>query len=81
MLEMPESWNTCRGKLPKREKRVTIKKVERSWRSEACFDARPGDAEFGVCPIGFGFDLAQYFLTMLAFRPSGMVVDIPCHYM
>lgn len=33
---------------PKREKRVTVKKVEQSWRSEACFDARPGDAEFGV---------------------------------
>lgn len=37
---------------PKIKKCVTVNKADRSWRSEDCFDGRPGDAEFGVCLAG-----------------------------
>jgi hypothetical protein len=33
---------------PKRNNCVAVNKVEKSWRSEDCFDIRHGDAEFGV---------------------------------
>ena len=40
---------------PKRKKYVSVKKAERSWRSEEHFDIRLGDEEFGVCPAVFQF--------------------------
>lgn len=56
---------------PKREKCVAVNKAERNWRSEEHFDIRYGDAEFGVCPVGF-----QSFLSMFPFLPFGMVIYI-----
>ena len=32
---------------------VAVNKDKKNWRSEAHFDIRHGDAEFGVCPAGF----------------------------
>lgn len=57
-LRVQELWDTYCGKLltgngTKIKKCVTVNKAERSWRSEECFDGRPGDAEFGVCPYIF----------------------------
>ena len=49
----------------KREKCVAVNKAERSWRSEEHFDIRHGDAESGVCPVGFSLALVQYFLPLL----------------
>ena len=49
---------------PKR-KRSNI--ADRAWRSEEHFDIRHGDAEFGVCPVGFQSCLVQCFLTMASF--------------
>ena len=45
----------------KRKKSVAGTKAERSWRSEKGFDIRHGDAEFGVCPVGFGFCFGSVF--------------------
>jgi hypothetical protein len=61
MLERPEPWDICQGKLltvsgtsqPQRKNCVAANKAERSWRSEESFDIRHGDAEFGVCQAGF----------------------------
>ena len=51
-------------KQPKRKNCAEVDKAERHWRCENCFDIGHGDAEFGVCPAGFGLALVQYFLTM-----------------
>ena len=41
-------WKQC-----KREKGVAVNKDKRDLRSEECFNTRPEDAEFGICPAGF----------------------------
>ena len=38
---------------PKRKKYMAANRTKRSWRSEEYFDNRHGDAEFGVCSVGF----------------------------
>ena len=87
MLEMPELWDTCQGKLvtewnqPQRKKYVAVNKAERSWRSEESFDIRHEDAEVGVCSAGFSFGLVQYFLTVLPSLHLRMVIYILCYYM
>lgn len=41
-------------KQPKRQKYIAVSKSERIWKAEQHFDIRHGDAQFGVCPAGFG---------------------------
>lgn len=46
-----QSHRNCRlHALPAQEREVTVKKAERSWRSEEHFDNRHRDAERGVSP-------------------------------
>jgi hypothetical protein len=42
---------------PGKEVCYSQQRLNRSWRSENCFDNRHVDAEFGVCPAGFLFNL------------------------
>ena len=66
---------------PKRKQCTAVNKDERSWRYEEHFDIRHGEAEFGVCPAGFGLVLVQIFFTMILFLPFGIVMYILCHCM
>ena len=65
---------------PIRKKCVAVNKVEWSWISEAHFDIRHGDTEFGVCPVGFALALVQYFLIMLPSLKFGIAMNILCNY-
>ena len=85
---MPELWNTCQGKLliesgtRSRERScVVVNKTERSWKYEEHFDIRGEDAEFGLCPAGFGLGMVQYFLTVFLSLHFGVVMYILCHDM
>jgi hypothetical protein len=49
---------------PKRKKCFASIKAERSWRPGEHFDIIHGDAEFGVCPTGFGLALVQCILSI-----------------
>lgn len=61
-----------------RKKCVVVKKTEISWRSEECFELRPGDVVYGLSPVLY---LDHYFLTLLPLVSSGMVIYIQCHCM
>ena len=47
-----------------KEKCVAVCKAGKVWRSEEHFNIRHGNAEFRVCPAGFGSYFVEYFLSI-----------------
>lgn len=84
MLEMPASWDACRGELPTgvegRNGLQSIKMREgRDLRSPLTSDGDTQNLEFAG--LVFALALAQYFLIVLPVLPSGMVMNVLCHCM
>ena len=86
---MPESWDTCHGKLLTGSGTSSIERsVLQSTNLKGVGDlktivtlVRHGDIESGDCTAGFCRALIQYFLIILLFLHFGKVIYILCHYM
>jgi hypothetical protein len=88
MLEMPELWDTCQGKLltgsgtsPSERSMLLSTKMEGIGELKYALTSDMETQSLEFSQLVFSLALVQYFFTMLPSLSFGTVMYILCHYM